>query len=86
MSIREILARLAATEPAQLAEGVRTVLVALVGVGWLTIDDVTVNAIVTVVGVIGSFVLTFLVRKNVTPVAKLGGCDAVIAHDPGTEA
>lgn len=55
-------------EPAAYAEAVRLVIAALVGIGWLTVSDATVNAIVTAVGGIMSVVLTIVVRANVTPV------------------
>ena len=55
-------------EPAAYAEAVRLVLAALVGVGWVTVDNNTVNSIVTAVGAILSIVLTAVVRANVTPV------------------
>ncbi len=58
------------TEPARLAEFVRTVLVGLVGLGWVTVDDATVNTTVSVVGLLGSCALTKFVRNRVTPVAK----------------
>ncbi len=54
-------------EPAAYAEAVRLAIAALVGLGWITIDDSTVNAIVTAVGALMSIVLTVVVRANVTP-------------------
>ncbi|WP_190821945.1 hypothetical protein [Saccharopolyspora pogona] len=62
--------KLAKVEPAAVAEAVRLVLVALVGIGWLTIDDVAINSVVSAVAAVASIVLTVLVRKNVTPVDK----------------
>jgi hypothetical protein len=83
--VREVWARVRAYNPARLAEGVRLLLVALVGAGWLTIDDARINAAVTVVGVLASLFATERVRSNVTPVAKLDGCTACLAHDPVSE-
>lgn len=57
-----------AREPAAYAEAVRLVIAALVGLGWVTVDDNIVNAVVTAVGAIMSAVLTMAVRANVTPV------------------
>lgn len=62
-----LLTRLAALEPARLAEGARWALAALIGLGWLTLDDATVNSIATVAGVLLSAVLTEATRKRVTP-------------------
>lgn len=55
-------------EPAAYAEAVRLVIVALVSIGWVTIDQVTVNTIVSVVGGLLSLILTLIVRAHVTPV------------------
>ncbi|GAA1940476.1 hypothetical protein [Amycolatopsis minnesotensis] len=63
-----LLTKIRSTEPAAFAEFVRAVLAALVGAGWLTIDDTTINTVVSVVGLLTSFVLTHFVRKNVMPV------------------
>ena len=57
-------------EPAAIAEAVRLVLVALVGLGWLTLDEPVVNAVATAVAAVASVVLTVFVRKNVTPIDK----------------
>lgn len=62
-----LISRLLATEPARLAEFVRVILVALVAVGWLTIDDDAINGIVSGVGVLLSLLLTKAVRSKVTP-------------------
>lgn len=61
-------ARTPTHEPAAYAEVVRLVLAALVGLGWLTVDDPTANGIATAVGAVLSVVLTFVVRQHVTPV------------------
>lgn len=84
-TLKRVWARIRATEPARLAEGVRVALAAAVTLGWLTIDDARINAVVSAVAVVASLFATHQVRANVTPVAKLGGCDAVQAHDPGAE-
>lgn len=55
-------------EPAAYAEAVRALLVILVGLGWLTLDDNTANGIATVVGILLSWVLTYVVRAHVSPV------------------
>lgn len=66
-----MLDKIRATEPAQYAELARSILLALVGVGWLTLDEPTVNTVSTVVAGVVSVVLTRFVRKSVTPTAKL---------------
>lgn len=55
-------------EPVAVAEAVRTVLLALVAVGWLTMDDATMSAVATAVAGVASVLLTVLVRRKVTPV------------------
>lgn len=57
-------------EPAAYAEAVRLAIAALVGLGWITVGDATVNAVVTAVGALMSIVLTVVVRANVTPVTS----------------
>lgn len=66
-----MLDKIKATEPAKWAELVRSILLALVGVGWLALDEPTVNSVSTVVAGVVSVVLTKFVRKSVTPTAKL---------------
>lgn len=63
---------MAQTEPAAVAEALRLVLVALVAVGWVTIDSDAVNAIVSAVAGLASIALTIFVRSRVTPVAPAG--------------
>lgn len=58
-------------EPAAYAEAARLVVAALVGLGWITLDDNTLNAIVTGVGAVASIVLTVVVRRNVTPTSTV---------------
>lgn len=58
------------TQPVGLAEVVRMVVVALVGAGWLTLDDAAVNTVVSVVGVVVSIGLTWWTGRKVTPLAK----------------
>lgn len=67
--MRAFLDRLKATEPARLAEFVRTVLAALVAVGWLTINDGLINTIASLAALGFSALLTRFVRNRVTPVA-----------------
>lgn len=67
--MRALLARLAATEPARLAELVRSVLVGLVTVGWVTVPDTTENSVVSAVAYLASIALTRFVRGRVTPTA-----------------
>ncbi len=55
-------------EPAAYAEAARLAIAALVGLGWITLADTTVNSIVTAVGALASIVLTVAVRAHVTPV------------------
>lgn len=56
-------------EPAAYAEAARLAVAALVGLGWVSLDNNTVNAIVTAVGALASIVLTIAVRQHVTPVS-----------------
>lgn len=65
-----MLEGLAKLEPAAVAEAARMVLAALVAVGWLALDDVAINTVVTAVSAVLSVMLTVFVRKNVTPVNK----------------
>ncbi|MBB5157651.1 hypothetical protein [Saccharopolyspora phatthalungensis] len=58
------------TEPAAIAEVVRVILVALVGAGWLALDDATLASIVSVVGVLASVALTWWTRRKVTSLAR----------------
>lgn len=63
------LARLKATEPAKLAEFARAILAALVAVGWVTLDEQAIAAVVSVVALVGSWALTAFTRRRVTPLA-----------------
>jgi hypothetical protein len=58
-------------EPARLAEGVRLLLVALVGTGWVVIPDARINAVASLVAVVASVLATKKVRAAVQPLAKL---------------
>lgn len=60
----------ASTEPVALAELVRLLLVALVGLGWLTIDDPAINTVASAVGLLLSWVLTAIARSKVKPMSK----------------
>lgn len=62
--------RLTKLEPAAVAETIRLVLVALVGIGWVVLDDIAINSVTSAVAAVLSVVLTVVVRKNVTPVVK----------------
>lgn len=55
-------------EPAVYAEAARLVMAALVALGWITLNNTTMEAIVTAVGATLSVVLTAAVRSHVTPV------------------
>lgn len=63
------------TQPVGLSEVVRMIVVALVGAGWITLDDATVNTVVSVIGVAISIGLTWWTGRKVTPVAKPRGSD-----------
>lgn len=65
-------------EPAAYAELARLVIVGLVGTGWLTLDDNTANGIATAVGLVASWVLSYVVRQRVTPVRS--GAPASLAE------
>lgn len=56
---------LSETEPARLAEGVRQLLVAGNVLGWVTIPDAKIAAVVSVVSVLASLGLTKYVRSSV---------------------
>jgi hypothetical protein len=61
----EFLRRLAATNPVLLAGGVRAVLLALVGLGWLALDDTAIATVVTAVAAVCELLSTLLVRATV---------------------
>jgi hypothetical protein len=69
--LKGLWVQLRAEEPAQLAEGVRLLLVALVGTGWMVIPDARINAVAALVAVVASLVATKKVRAAVKPLAKL---------------
>ena len=56
-------------EPIAIAAAIQGVLAALVAVGWITVDDTTVNAIGTVVAAIAAGVITVTARSKVTPLS-----------------
>lgn len=64
-TIRAWLENVRDTEPARWAELARLLLVAGVGLGWLTIDSDTANAIVSIVSLLASILLTRWVRTAV---------------------
>ncbi|PKW15912.1 hypothetical protein [Saccharopolyspora spinosa] len=77
------------TEPAAIAEAVRIILIALVGAGWLTLDDTTLASIVSVVGVLASVALTWWTRRKVTSLAApraTDGTPLVSAEPPARPA
>lgn len=55
-------------EPAVYAEVARLVILALVALGWVTVDNATANTIASAIGALLSVVLTVAVRQHVTPV------------------
>jgi hypothetical protein len=59
-------------EPAAIAEVVRLVIVALVALGWLTLDDAAANIIASAIGAVLSVILTVTVRAHVIPVESTG--------------
>lgn len=68
--LRVVAAEMAATEPARLAEVVRTLLGAAVGVGWLTLDNAAISSVATTAALVVSWLLTRLVRERVVPEVK----------------
>lgn len=63
--------RVRSLEPAALAEFARAVIVAAVAAGWVALDDSTVATIASAAGFALSLGLTWLVRRNVVPEAKV---------------
>lgn len=57
-------------EPVALTEAIRLILVALVGLGWITLDDTALSAILSAVGVLLSWGLAAYARSRVTPVGR----------------
>lgn len=55
-------------EPAAYAELARLVVGVIVALGWITVDNVTANALASAIGTIVSIALTVAVRQHVTPV------------------
>lgn len=70
-TVRRVWARVRAEEPARLAEGVRLLLVALVGAGWVVVPDARINAVASLVAVVASVFATKQVRGAVRPLAKI---------------
>lgn len=56
-------------EPVAIAAAAQAVLAALVTFGWVALDDTTISAIATAIGVIGATVITLIARSKVTPVS-----------------
>jgi hypothetical protein len=55
-------------EPVLAAEAVKAVLVALVAFGWVVLDNLQIELVVTAVGAVAALVLTFVARSRVTPI------------------
>lgn len=68
--MRDFLVRVKNTEPARVAEFGRAVLAGLVTLGWVTVDDATINTATSGVALLLSWGLTSFVRNRVSPVSK----------------
>lgn len=55
-------------EPVAIASAAQAVIAAGVTVGWVTLDDQSIQIIVTAVGAIAALVFTFIARSKVTPI------------------
>lgn len=55
-------------EPVAIAAAAQAVIAAGVTVGWVTLDDQSIQIIVTAIGAIAAMVFTFIARSKVTPV------------------
>ncbi|WP_028924183.1 hypothetical protein [Pseudonocardia acaciae] len=62
-------------EPVVTADAIRTVLAALVTVGWLKLDDTVLAALGTVLAFLVSTAITAITRSRVTPNAHLPSTD-----------
>jgi len=60
------------TEPVAVTELARAVIVMVVSLGWITLDNTTINVVASVVGLILSWLLALFTRNRVTPVTKVG--------------
>lgn len=56
-------------EPVAIAAAAQAVLAALVTLGWLTLDNTTIQTIATAFGMIAAAVITLIARSRVTPVS-----------------
>jgi len=56
-------------EPVAIASAAQAVIAAGVTVGWVTLDDQSIQIIVTAVGAIAALVFTFIARSKVTPIS-----------------
>lgn len=54
-------------EPVVYAEVIRAVIVAVVSLGWITLDSNTINVVATGLGLVLSWVLSLITRGRVTP-------------------
>jgi FtsH-binding integral membrane protein len=59
------------TEPVAYTELARAVIVVLVSLGWITLDNTTVNVVASSVGLVLSWALTLYARSRVTPVTPV---------------
>jgi hypothetical protein len=55
-------------EPVAIAAAAQAVIAAGVTVGWVSLDDQSIQIIVTAVGAIAALVFTFIARSKVTPI------------------
>ena len=62
--LKSLVHRLGLHEKARLARVARALLLAIAGLGWLTIDEATVNAVATAVAAIGSALLTPTAKQD----------------------
>jgi hypothetical protein len=55
-------------EPVAIAAAAQAVISAGVTIGWVALDDQSIQIIVTAVGAIAALVFTFIARSQVTPI------------------
>lgn len=63
------LTQAAKVEPVAILDAVKAVVAVLVAAGWITLDDATLNAIITGAGSLLFVLLTVLTRRATTPLA-----------------
>jgi len=54
-------------EPVAIAAAAQAVLAALVAIGWVTLDNTTIQTLATAVGVIAATIITLIARSKVKP-------------------